>query len=156
MNICSCVHYFFGGVTMIFTDIISLLLFFIFAAAYILKLVLLKTRSKINANVMSKGNKAFSIQIVEVSVSISSFLWLLTWLSEIIFHKQISSTLSFFLHNIYTSHIGLVVTAIEISIFILAFIFMKSSWRVGIDKNTKTFYFINTYFVRRVSHEELW
>jgi len=121
------------------TDIISLLLFLIFASAYIHKLRILKTRNKINANVLAKGNKDFSIRVVEVSVRISSSLWLLTWLSEIIFHKQISSIFSFFLHNIYTSYIGIVVTAIGISIFISAIIFMKSSWRVGIDKTTNSF-----------------
>jgi protein-S-isoprenylcysteine O-methyltransferase Ste14 len=30
------------------------------------------------------------------------------------------------------------ITALGVGIFILATIFMKSSWRVGIDKNTKT------------------
>jgi len=120
-------------------DIISFLLFLTFVVAYILKLALLKIRNKINANVLAQGNKDFSIRKVEVSVRISSFLWLLTWLSEIIFHKQISSIFNFFVFNIYTSYIGIVVTAVGVSIFILAIIFMRSSWRVGIDKTTKSF-----------------
>lgn len=37
-----------------------------------------------------------------------------------------------------TTYIGIIVTAAGVCLFILATIFMKSSWRVGIDKNTKT------------------
>jgi hypothetical protein len=75
------------------TDFISLILLIIFGTGYILKLVLLKQRNKINANVLAKGNKDFSIYSAEMFVRVSSSLWLLTWISEIIFHNQISSLL---------------------------------------------------------------
>ncbi|HPU41171.1 MAG TPA: hypothetical protein PKY26_02015 [Acetivibrio clariflavus] len=41
------------------SDIISLVLLIAFAAAYILKLVFLKRREKVNANVLAKGKKIF-------------------------------------------------------------------------------------------------
>ncbi len=120
------------------TDFISLILLIIFGTGYILKLVLLKQRNKINANVLAKGNKDFSIYSAEMFVRVSSSLWLLTWISEIIFHNQISSLIGFLFINDCVKYIGTLITALGVVIFILATVFMKSSWRVGIDKNTKT------------------
>ncbi|WIV12406.1 isoprenylcysteine carboxylmethyltransferase family protein [Proteiniborus sp. MB09-C3] len=120
------------------TDIISLVLLIIFGAGYIIKLVLLKKNDKINASVLAKGNKDFSIYSTEMFVRISSSLWLLIWISEIIFHTQISSIVGFLFINTYSTYIGIIITALGVGIFILATIFMKNSWRVGIDKNTKT------------------
>ncbi|MDF9839659.1 MULTISPECIES: isoprenylcysteine carboxylmethyltransferase family protein [Paenibacillus] len=120
------------------TDIISMVLLIIFGTGYILKLVLLKQREKINANVLAKGTKDFSIYSAEMFVRVSSSLWLLAWVSEIIFHHQISSVIGFLFNNIYTAYIGIMITAVGVGIFILATIVMKSSWRVGIDKTTKT------------------
>ena len=121
------------------TDIISLILLIIFGTGYILKLILLKQRNKINANVLAKGNKGTSICIIEMFVKATSLLWLLAWILEIIFHNQISShVVDFFFVNTFTTYIGLFLTGIGVGIFILATIFMKNSWRVGIDKNTKT------------------
>lgn len=120
------------------TDIISLILLITFGTGYILKLVLLKQRNKINANVLAKGSKDFSTYSAEMFVRVSSSLWLLTWISEIFFHNQISSLIGFLFFNDYTTFIGIIITALGVGTFILATIFMKSSWRVGIDKNTKT------------------
>ncbi len=142
------------------TDFISLVLLISFATGYILKLILLKKREKINANVLAKGSilklrtlikgtyhksyvqslsKAASICIIEIFVRTTSLLWLLTWIFEIIFHNQISfHVIDYIFRNIFTTYIGLIITALGAGIFILATIFMKSSWRVGIDKNTKT------------------
>ncbi len=141
------------------TDIISLVLLITFGTGYILKLILLKRRNKINANVLAKGNKLklgtlikgtynkshvqslskdISICIIEMFVRATSLSWLLTWIFEIIFHKQISLyVIDFFFINAFT-YIGIMLSALGVCIFILAAIFMKSSWRVGIDKNTKT------------------
>lgn len=142
------------------SDIISLILLITFATGYILKLVLLKKRNKINANVLAKGNKLklrtllkstyhksyvqslskdISIYIIEMFVRTTSLLWLFTWIFEIILHNQISfHVINFFFINAFTTYIGILLTALGVGIFILATIFMKSSWRVGIDKNTKT------------------
>lgn len=120
------------------TDIISLALLIVFAVGYTLKLVLLKQKNKINANVLAKGTKDSAIYSAEMFVRVSSSLWLLTWISEIIFHDQISTLIGSLFINAYTTYTGIMITALGVSIFILAIIFMKSSWRVGIDKNTKT------------------
>ncbi|WP_019910293.1 methyltransferase family protein [Paenibacillus sp. HW567] len=120
------------------TDIISLVLLVAFGAAYIIKLVLLKQREKIHANVLAKSNKDFSIYSAEMFVKISSALWLLAWASEIVFHGQLSSVLGYMFNNIYTTYIGIMITAIGVGIFIAAIVYMKNSWRVGIDKTTKT------------------
>ncbi|MHA6529336.1 methyltransferase family protein [Paenibacillus sp. BAC0078] len=120
------------------TDIISLVLLVAFGAAYIIKLVLLKQREKIHANVLAKRNKDFSIYSAELLVKVSSALWLLAWAAEIIFHEQISSVIGFMFGNIYTTYIGIMITAVGVGIFIAAIVYMKSSWRVGIDKTTRT------------------
>ncbi len=142
------------------TDIISLILLITFGTGYILKLILLKKKNNINANVLAKGNKLklrtlikgayrknnlqnlskdTSIFFIEIFVKATSSSWLLTWILEIIFHNQISSyVINFFFINTFTTFIGIMLTAIGVCIFILSTIFMKSSWRVGIDKNTKT------------------
>ncbi len=141
-------------------DIISFILLITFGTGYILKLILLKKKNNINANVLAKGNKLklrtlikgayrknyvqglsndILICIIERFVKATSLLWLLTWILEIVFHNQISSHIvDFFFINTFTTFVGIMLTAIGVGIFILSTIFMKSSWRVGIDKNTKT------------------
>lgn len=120
------------------TDVISLLLLISFTTGYILKLVLLKKRDKINANVLAKGNKGFAIFIVEMLAKVFSLLWVATWLAEIVFHNEIASIIGYLFTNTYIKYIGLILSAFGVGIFYLAIIFMKNSWRVGIDKNTKT------------------
>lgn len=119
-------------------DIISLLLLFIFACAYLLKLVILKVHDKINANVLANGKKDATINRTEIAVRITSSLWLLAWVSEITFHNRITTFLPYFFDNRITAISGLILTALGACTFILAIIFMKTSWRVGIDKRTKT------------------
>ncbi|ACL77523.1 methyltransferase family protein [Ruminiclostridium cellulolyticum] len=120
------------------TDAISLFMLIIFGASYILKLILLKQNSRIKANVLAKGDKEFSIFFTELSVRVSSSLWLLTWVSEIIFHNKISYFCGYIFKNIYITYAGIIITALGVVVFILATVFMKTSWRVGIDKSTKT------------------
>ncbi|OPZ94552.1 MAG: hypothetical protein BWY74_00487 [Firmicutes bacterium ADurb.Bin419] len=86
------------------TNIISLVLLITFATGYILKLVLLKQREKINANVLAKGQKDYSIYSAEMFVRISSSLWLLVWISETIFHNKISSLVGYLFINTYTTY----------------------------------------------------
>ncbi len=119
-------------------DIISLLLLITFCTAYIYKLVLLKRKEKINANVLGHGNKDLSIRRIEIAVRITSSMWLITWLSEILLHSEISLLKTIMLDDICYSFIGITITAIGVLLFIISTVFMKSSWRVGIDKSTKT------------------
>ncbi len=120
------------------TNFISLMLFIIFGLSYILKLVILNKNNRIKANVLAKGNKDSSIYFAELSVKISSMLWLLTWISEIVFHNKITDFTGNIFKSLYITYAGILITALGAGVFILAVVFMKTSWRVGIDKNTKT------------------
>ncbi len=120
------------------TDFISLILFITFGLSYILKLVILNKNNKIRANVLAKGKKDFSIYFTELFVRTSSMLWLLTWIFEIVFHNKISRITDNFFKSMYVTYTGLLITALGAGVFILAIVFMKTSWRVGIDKNTQT------------------
>lgn len=121
-----------------FIDILLLLLFISFLGVYLLKLILLKVRNKINANVLYKGNKESPVKRAEIFVKISSFLWMLTQLLEILFHKTISSYINPIFSNTHASYAAVVIMVLNVGIFTSATVFMKSSWRVGIDKNVKT------------------
>ncbi len=120
------------------TDFISLMLLIIFGLSYVLKLVLLNKNNRINANVLAKGNKEFSIYLTELFVRTSSLLWLLTWLLEVFFHNQISSIIGHFFEYMFITYMGIIVTALGAGVFILSTVSMKTSWRVGIDKTTQT------------------
>lgn len=117
---------------------ISLLLFMTFLSSYIAKLIIMNRKSGIKALVLAKGDKGKSIDFSESFVQITTFLWGVIWLFETLF----SSWISDFLPNLFTSNImnyvGLVVIFIGLIFFILSMITMKNSWRVGIDKSTKT------------------
>lgn len=123
---------------MILKNIISVALFFTFLIAYSLKLIQQSMQSKTKAYVLGNGNKAKKTQFVELLVKVSSFLWAITWLSNAIFDSYISEimwtvggTYSFWI-------LGLIITGSGVLLFIKAMIDMKNSWRVGIDKATKS------------------
>ncbi|MBY3618323.1 isoprenylcysteine carboxylmethyltransferase family protein [Acinetobacter sp. CUI P1] len=119
-------------------NILSLILFFIFLISYLLKLVILYKKNHIKGNVLAKGKKLAKIHYTELLVKTSTFLWGVTWfvfsLAEsfmlTIVGKQFDIPVIHF--------IGVGVAALGCSIFILAMISMRTSWRVGIDKTTVT------------------
>ena len=119
-------------------NIISLLLFIVFFSSYIAKLIIMKRNSGIKALVLAKGDKGKSINFSESLVQITTFLWGVIWLLE--------SLLSFwiieFLPSLFTfntlNYWGLFVIFIGLIFFVSSMITMKNSWRVGIDKRTKT------------------
>lgn len=119
-------------------NILSLVLFTIFLSAYSLKLVILYKKNKINANVLAKGKKDNKIKLVETTVKISTFFWGITWVVEIFTDQIINKKFYILFNNILINYIGILVITIGVCIFITAMISMKTSWRVGIDKNTKT------------------
>ncbi len=120
------------------SNCISLIILIVFSCSYVFKLVFLKRKNNITANVLAKGNKKFSIRRIEVLVRAASTLWLITWISEIIFNKQISLWIDYLFSSVYTTWAGIIVTALGAGVFIIAALSMKNSWRVGIDKSTKT------------------
>ena len=119
-------------------NILSLILFIIFLLSYCLKLVILYKRHKISANVLAKGKKDNKIKIVETTVKLSTFIWGITWIVEIFFSQSIDKNLHILFNSLIINYMGLLITAIGVCIFITAMVSMKTSWRVGIDKNTKT------------------
>lgn len=119
-------------------NILALVLFTIFLSAYSLKLVILYKKNKINANVLAKGKKDNKIKLVETTVKISTFFWGITWVVEIFTDQIINKKFYILFNNILINYIGILVITIGVCIFITAMISMKTSWRVGIDKNTKT------------------
>lgn len=114
-------------------NVLSLILFLIFLISYTVKLIILYKKSGIHANLLAKGNKGDLIDFTETLVKIFSFIWGIVWFSESIASVQIHLLFKEFFH---TGYIGLVITTIGLFFFILAMISMKTSWRVGIDKET--------------------
>ncbi len=123
---------------MSFENTFSLILLSIFGFAYIYKLVILRLKNKINANVLGKKNKDNRIHKIEVFVRLTSFSWFIIWIIHILFYKTISKTIGVLYINRNISHLGLFINALGVFIFAVAAFTMKSSWRVGIDKDTKS------------------
>ena len=121
-----------------YKNILSAFLLFIFGVSYIYKLYVLKVNKKINANVLGRGDKDVKLKNTEIYLRTTTFIWLMVWIFCIITNRDISVSKLGYLSEINTEKIGLITTAIGVVFFELAIYFMKSSWRVGVDKNTKT------------------
>ncbi|MDF2839486.1 MAG: putative protein-S-isoprenylcysteine methyltransferase [Clostridia bacterium] len=117
---------------------IVLALLLVYLSAYLGKLMVMSSRDNIKANVLAKGMKENKIRLVEFFVKITTFIWGLLWfllpLVGIIYNKDFN----YFKFNSQTRTIGIALLLVGLIIFIVSAISMKSSWRVGIDKNTKT------------------
>lgn len=117
---------------------ISLVLLILFLVSYFLKLVMLNRNDKIKANVLGKAGKDKKIHFAEVFVKTSSFAGVFVWFLETAFSDSLAKfTGWFYLSKGYT-YAGIFLMASGVLFFILAVVFMKSSWRVGIDKETKS------------------
>lgn len=123
---------------MSFIQLSSLLLFKIFLVSYIFKLVIMHRMSGIKALVLARGDKGKSVDTTETVVRISTFVWGAFWLLESLFHHLIEGVVP----NLFTSqnvqNVGLFIILSGLVFFISSMITMKNSWRVGIDKTTKT------------------
>ena len=119
-------------------NILSLLLLLTFGLSYLLKLFILSRRNNIHADVLGKANKDANIRAVEGFVRFATFAWLFVWVLEIFFEKALEKFDALWHHNAYTEYAGLFITALGVLVFITAMVHMKTSWRVGIDKQTKT------------------
>lgn len=117
---------------------LSLLLFLIFFFSYLAKLIILKKKYKIQANVLTKGNKDYQIKTTEALVKSTTFIWGVLWILLSVSESLISQWIAPFVINDRLSSLGLLVIALGLVIFIVAMISMKTSWRVGIDKRTKS------------------
>lgn len=118
-------------------NIISLSLFFIFFISYLLKLVILYKRNGIKANVLAKKGKSVEISSAERLVKASTFIWGGLWFLFSILDSGAGQLISSGAKFSSVRYVGLIVTAVGVSIFITAMLSMRTSWRVGIDKTTK-------------------
>lgn len=121
-----------------FKDLLSLILFILFICSYTLKLIILYKKNNIKATVLAKGNKEKIIKQTELFVKITTFLWGATWFLLSLFNNYFKNHLIKLFTNSIFSYIGLAIISIGLMIFIISMISMKSSWRVGIDKQTKS------------------
>lgn len=130
-------------------NILSLLLLTTFGVSYLSKLFMLSKRNNIRANVLGKANKDSRIQAAENFLRLTTFTWLLLWILEIFFEKTLDKLDILWRHNAYTEYTGLFAITLGVLVFITAMVHMKTSWRVGIDKQTKTA--LITYGIYRFS-----
>ncbi|HEX3032872.1 MAG TPA: isoprenylcysteine carboxylmethyltransferase family protein [Bacillota bacterium] len=132
---------------MVTKNLISLVLFILFIFSYSVKLIIQSRRNKINAYVLGQGNKTKQIRGVEQFVRISTFIWGITWVVQAFFQNQINKYIGLIIEVDY--RLGLAIIALGLMTFIKAMVDMKSSWRVGIDKETKSS--LITYGIYRYS-----
>jgi protein-S-isoprenylcysteine O-methyltransferase Ste14 len=117
---------------------LSLGLLLTFGFSYLLKLYLLRKRKNLNANVLGNRNKSRKTQKVERILQISTFAWILIWIFEILsIFFNIENVFKLW-SNFLISALGLITITIGVVFFIAAATTMKNSWRVGIDKSTKS------------------
>jgi protein-S-isoprenylcysteine O-methyltransferase Ste14 len=88
--------------------------------------------------VLGKGDKETRLRYVEIFLRTTTLIWIILWSFSIAFNSYISRFAFEYLSRINIEIIGLLITAIGVLFFELAIIFMKSSWRVGVDKEIKT------------------
>ncbi|HBV86239.1 MAG TPA: isoprenylcysteine carboxylmethyltransferase family protein [Desulfosporosinus sp.] len=117
---------------------LSLLLFLIFIISYLGKLIILKKKHKIQANVLTKGKTDLQIRRSEVFVKFTTFIWGVMWFLLSILEPMIAHWFVPIVENAYLSSLGILTMALGLAIFIVAMISMKTSWRVGIDKQTQS------------------
>lgn len=121
-----------------FITVSSFILLILFLTSYVGKLLVLYKKFGINALVLAKGNKGKFIDLTESFVRVTTFVWGLMWGVESLLSNWISGWLPNFFSIELVNYIGLLMMAVGLSFFVLSMIWMKKSWRVGIDKNTKT------------------
>lgn len=119
-------------------NVLSLIIFFTFFVSYIVKLVILYKRDKIKANVLAKGHKTSDIKYIEIFVETTTFIWGATWLMLSLKETFIINTVGMLFDNLAVNFIGVGLASLGCFIFIQAMVSMRTSWRVGIDKTTKT------------------
>ncbi|HEX2924756.1 MAG TPA: isoprenylcysteine carboxylmethyltransferase family protein [Ruminiclostridium sp.] len=119
-------------------NLLSLTLFCIFFICYVMKLVILSKASGIRAYVLGRSGKSTEVLKVEALVKIATFVWGLLWLVLSLAGAKsgclVLQSKSFDLLR----YLGIVLLTVGVAMFITAMISMKTSWRVGIDKESKT------------------
>lgn len=127
-----------GGLNMGLIEICSLILICIFGAAYTSKLMVLAMKNNIKANVFGKGVKPKETLVIEKFLKSMTFIGIGIWAVNSLFPAFTERWFVRIYESFALSIIGLSITFIGVLFFILAMIFMKTSWRAGIDKSTRT------------------
>lgn len=119
-------------------EIISFALLCILGISYISKLIILSKKNNIKANVFGKGIKLKEALVIEKCLKAITFAGVGIWTVD----DLLPALAEKWFVGLYESHgislFGLAITLIGVSFFVLAMMFMKTSWRVGIDKSAKT------------------
>jgi len=126
------------GMIMGLIEVVSFALLCIFGISYIGKLIILSKENNIKANVFGKGVKNKEILIIEKFLKAMTFVGIGIWTISALFPSFTEKWFVGLYKSFRISILGLAITLIGVLFFILAMVFMKTSWRVGIDKSTKT------------------
>jgi len=118
-------------------SLMSSILLVIFGFSYFYKLYTLRSVEKVNANVLGRGSKGVELKRIEILLKATTFTWIVLWLYCIIYGpvfipETANQTLA------ATETAGLIITALGVLFFEMAIYFMKSSWRVGVDEDSRT------------------
>ena len=109
--------------------IIEIMIMIIFYTFYVVKLLLLNSKS-IKTNQAGVGNKPKRVIMIERIMSIATIMTIIAQVSSILFVKNyIMAELRI---------VGIILGVISIIFFALATITMKNSWRVGIPEEKTT------------------
>lgn len=119
-------------------NICSFTLLCIFGISYISKLIILANKNNIKANVFGKGIKLKETLVIEKFLKAITFTGVGIWTVDALFPAFAEKWFIKIYESFAISFFGLTITLIGISLFILAMVVMKTSWRAGIDKSTKT------------------
>lgn len=119
-------------------NLFSFLLLLIFGFVYLAKLYMLNKKYNLQANVLANKYKSKKVQVVERTLQIATFTWIIVWVGEsVLANLNINNPLKL-MDRDFISILGLLGISLGIVFFIVAAITMKNSWRVGIDKSTKS------------------
>lgn len=122
---------------MTLVDFGSLVFLIAFLIAYYVKLWMLQRRFGIKGYVFAKGEKPFKVVLIEILLKITSFIAFIVWALSAFFSGTTWCFARILIDAVFL-YIGLFLSGCGVLLFILAMVQMKKSWRVGIDKDTKT------------------
>lgn len=95
-------------------------------------------KNNIKANVFGKGVKPKETLVIERFLKVTTFIGLVNWAINALIPAFAERWFIGLYESFGISILGLIITFLGVLFFILAMVFMKTSWRVGIDKSTKT------------------
>ena len=119
-------------------NVVSFTLLCIFGMSYFAKMVMLCKKNNIRANVLGKGYKPKATLLVERCLKVMTFLGIGIWIINAFLPKLAWNWFFGLFDSLIISLIGLSFSLVGVALFITAMVFMKTSWRAGIDKSTQS------------------